>query len=67
MVSQLSQAITSHGCFAVIAAAIVGQNHAEPFAESHALKSCTVASASRCDSQYVVAHCLGPDWPDQSS
>jgi hypothetical protein len=37
-VPQLSHAITNHGCFAVIAAAILGQNHAEPLAESRALK-----------------------------
>jgi hypothetical protein len=44
---QLSHAITSHGCFAVIAAAILGQYRAAPLAESLALKRRTVASASR--------------------
>jgi hypothetical protein len=39
--------MTSHGCLAVIAAEIFGQNHAVPLAESLALKRRTVASASR--------------------
>ena len=48
-------AMTSHGCFAVIAAAIFGQNHEYCLAESVALKWRTVANASRLASQ---ARCI---------
>jgi hypothetical protein len=48
-------AMTSHGCFAVSAAEIFGQNHANPLVESRALKRRTVVSASRSASQ---AHCI---------
>ena len=37
-VPQLSHAMTSHGCLAMSAAAIVGQNHVAPLAASRALK-----------------------------
>jgi restriction system protein len=47
MVAQLSHAITSQGCFAVIAAVILGQNQTALLAESFALKRRTVANASR--------------------
>ena len=46
-VPQLSQLITSQWCFETSAAAIFGQNHTLPLAESVALKRRTVASAWR--------------------
>jgi len=56
-VSQLSHAITIHGCLAVIAAEIVGQNYVRPLAERLALKWRTIANTSRSASQ---ARCIRP-------